>query len=282
MKKAALNILLTTLVATLTAQQPASSPAPMETPQELRDRLSPEQKQQFDQAMAASQARRFSDSLGILDQLRKLHPRDPVLAKFATEMQLNTGDAAAAMATIKPIAAATPADWQAVSLLVRACAESGDAACRDAQLAHLVDLHHQGLTPANRFEYPVEQIKSGVNLLTISTALEPVGPYKMYARGRVTNPEGKLFLTITLESNDADQPAFAKEHPKDAAAGARRFSLDAYAETGLNQAGQRTQTHYTFKFIDGQPNYDTIKSEFIAVASGKSHPLSSRSGLIVP
>jgi hypothetical protein len=43
---------------------------------------------------------------------------------------------------------------------------------------------------------------------------------------------------------------FAKQHLKEAAAGAREFTLDAYRETGLNQAGQRTQTH--FKAIEGR------------------------------
>jgi hypothetical protein len=282
MRSALLSLTLIALAATLAAQQPASPLSSMETPQELRDRLSPGQKQQFEQAMAAFQTQRYSDALNLFNQLRERHPRDPVLAKFATEAELNTGDTATAMATIKPLADASPTDWQSAGLLARACAESGDAACREAQLAHLIELHRQGLTPRNLVEYPVEHIKSGANILIVFTALEPVGPYKLYARGKVTNPEGKLFLTITLECNDGDQPAFAKEHPKEAAAGARRFSIDAYAETGLNPAGQRTQTHYTYKFIDGQPTYDTIRSEFVDVASGKSHPISSRSGLIVP
>jgi hypothetical protein len=75
---------------------------------------------------------------------------------------------------------------------------------------------------------------------------------------------------------------FAKEHPKEASEGIRRFSLDAYRDTGLKSAGQRTQTHYTFQFFVGQPSYDTAREEFIKIATGKAAPISSRSNLVVP
>jgi hypothetical protein len=85
-----------------------------------------------------------------------------------------------------------------------------------------------------------------------------------------------------VESADADQPAFVKEHPKEASQGLRQFSLDAYRETGLNSSGQRTQTHYTFQFFVGRPSYETVRDAFISVATGKATATSSRSNLIVP
>jgi hypothetical protein len=98
----------------------------------------------------------------------------------------------------------------------------------------------------------------------------------------VSDGESSIFLRITLESNDIEQSLFAKEHPKEAAAGLRKFSLDAYRETGSTANGQRTQTHYSFKFFVGQPPYGTIREEFIKVADGTSTPISSRANLIVP
>ena len=71
------------------------------------------------------------------------------------------------------------------------------------------------------------------------------------------------------------------QHPDEAAKGVRMFSLDAYEETGTNASGQRTQTHYTYKFFTGQPPYATIRQEFMDLAGGKSKPVSSRSGLVV-
>ena len=68
----------------------------------------------------------------------------------------------------------------------------------------------------------------------------------------------------------------------EAARGIRSFSLDSYAETGLNSNGQRTQTHATCKFFVGQPPYDTIREEFIKIAGGKATPQTSRTNLPVP
>jgi hypothetical protein len=125
-------------------------------------------------------------------------------------------------------------------------------------------------------------VKAGANTLTINTSLVPWGYYKVYAYGKVTDGDGKLFLSISLESNDLDQPHFAKEHPDEAAKGIRQFSMDAYRETGLNSDGKRTQTHLTYKFFDGQPSYATIREEFLKIVNGQSNPVSSRSGLVVP
>lgn len=261
---------------------PSSAVPPDETVSQLRERLSPGQRQQLDDALAAYQANRYADALPILNQLRDRHPRDPILAKFVAEASLNTGDAASAITILKPLAGAAPSDWRASALLARACAESGDAPCRDAEITHMLALHAQGLIPVSVKDYPLERVKIGTNTMIIFSSLEPVGPYKIYALGKVANSDGKLLLTTTIESNDSDQPGFAKGHPKEAEQGMRRYSLDAYAETGLNAAGQRTQTHYTFAFIDGQPNYDTIRENFVKIASGKASPLSSRTGLIVP
>jgi hypothetical protein len=265
-----------------TAAPLSASVPPDETVSQLRERLSPGQRQQLDDALAAYQANRYADALPVLNQLRDRHPRDPILAKFVAEASLNTGDAASAITALKPLAAAATSDWQASALLARACAESGDAPCRDAAMAHMLALHTQGLIPASVKDYPLEHVKVGTNTLIIFSSLEPWGGYKICALGEVRNADGKLLLTTTIESNDADQPGFAKEHPKQAEQSMRRFSLDAYAETGLNAAGQRTQTHYTFAFFDGQPSYDTIHENFVKIASGKSSALSSRTGLIVP
>jgi hypothetical protein len=96
------------------------------------------------------------------------------------------------------------------------------------------------------------------------------------------NGEGKIVSRATLESNDPDQAAFAKEHPEDASKGVRKFSLDGYQETGINSNGQRTQTHFTYKFFIGQPAYEAVREEFISIATGKATPISSRPNLVVP
>jgi len=252
-----------------------------ESIQDLVARLTPEQSQQFENAKTAYRKHQYADSLAIFKELLKQFPGDSILLKFASESALNNGDNEFALSALKPITTADPDDWQAAAMLTRAYAQSGDKAGRDAGMAHMIDLHSRGVTPQSLDEYVVETVKAGANTLTINSSLVPWGYYKVYAYGKATDAEGKLFLSISLESNDFDQPGFAKEHPDEAAKGARQFSLDAYRETGLNSDGKRTQTHYTFKFFVGQPSYETIREEFLKVVNGEIKPSSSRSGLVV-
>ncbi len=278
-----LTVESTILAATGLAQVKPNVPtSQMESTGDLVTRLNAQQKQQFDDATTAFRARRYRDALAIFKLLLDQLPGDAVLSKFASEAALNVGDTSFALKALQPVAQANPNDWQAAALLTRACADSGDTSCRDAGIAHMLDLHRRGITPQGMQQYVVEHIKVGGNTLVIRTSLEPWGYYQVYDLGEVSDGEGKIFLRITLESNDADQPMFAQEHPKEAADGLRSFSLDAYRETGFNSNGQRTQTHYTFKFFVGQPSYATVREEFIKVANGKSTAMSSRSNLIVP
>ena len=255
---------------------------PRESVADLIGKLNPNQKQEFNDAGKAYGEKRYADSLALHKQLLNDFPGDPILLKFASEAALMGGNSGFATNALKPIAQADPDDWQAAVLLVRACAESGDLSCRDTQIAHIRDLQSRGVIPTQLREYAVEDIKLSERTLLIKVSVVPWGNYKVYTVGNVRDENGKLLLTISLESSDFDQMAFAREHPSEAANGVRLFSLDAYQETGLNGNGQRTQTHYTYKFFTGQPDYSTIRQEFIDVASAKSRPLSSRSGLVVP
>jgi len=244
-------------------------------------KLNPAQKDLFEQASKAVSVGRFTESLGLHKQLLKDFPDDPILCKFASEDAIHTGDPAFAATLLKPIVANDPDDWQTTALLVRACAELGDTACRDTEMAKMVDLHKRGLTPNQLYTYAVENVKLDSGTLLIENSLVPWGYYKVYALGKMSDAGGKRIMTITLESGDMDQIAFAKEHPAEAAQGARMFSLDAYRETGLNSEGKRTQTHFTYRFLMGQPDYATIRQDFLDIATGKSKPMSSRSGLVV-
>jgi hypothetical protein len=271
------------LAATLSAQVPAGPAiSTNESVSDLVNKLTPEQKTQFTGARQAYQARRYTDAAATFKLLLRQFPGDAILSKYATEAALNGGDVDFALKTIKPVAQANPEDFQATALLTRACAESSDTPCRDAGVAHMLDLHRRGLTPSRMEDYVVEHVKADGNTVIIFTSLEPWGEYKIYNTATVLDGDGKLFMTITLESSDGDQVLFAKEHPKEAAQGLRSFSLDAYRETGLNGNGQRTQTHYTYKFLVGQPSYDTVREAFLDIANGRSKPMSIRGNLVVP
>lgn len=260
----------------------ANAASHIETRQDLLAHVTPAQAQQFGEADKAYAAHQFNEALAQFKTLEKELPDDPLVRKLAASAALQSGDTAVAIEQLRPIAQASPDDWQAAAVLTQAYAESGDKVNRDAGMAHMQDLHQRGLTPPTLKQYTVERVRVGDNTLVIQTSLEPWGPYNVYDFGQVSDKEHTTFLRITVESSDADQPSFAKEHPKEASQGLRQFSLDAYRETGLNSSGQRTQTHYTFQFFVGRPSYETVRDAFISVAIGKASAISSRSNLVVP
>jgi hypothetical protein len=254
----------------------------MESFADLTARLTPAQKQQLESAGKSFGGGNYAEALAGYKVLLNQLPGDALMTKLASESALDVGDTAFALSSLRPVAQAAPDDWQATALLTRACAESGDLPCRDKAMAHMIDLHRRGITPPRMQQYIVERVKVGDNTLLIRASLEPWGPYQIYDLGQVTDASGSTFLRTTIESSDADQALFKEQHPKEAADGARSFSLDAYRETGRNSSGQRTQAHFTFKFFVGQPSYAIVREEFIHIANGTSKPISNRSGLVVP
>jgi hypothetical protein len=280
----ALAVLASLLVAPIRAgcQANAATEAHVETGEELDARLTPAQRQQFDAAKKAQLAKQYAEASANFKALLRDLPGDSLLTKWSSDAALEMGDSAYALGVLKPLVLANPEDWQAVSMLARAAAESGDGQTRNAAMINMGMLRQHGITPPNMLDYVLERMKVGENVMTIRCSLVPWGPYKVYYVGRVADTKGVTFLHISLESSDGDQVFFAKQHAKEAAAGLREFTLDAYRETGVNQAGQRTQTHFTYKYFMGQPPYDTVREEFTNIANGKTSPISSRTGLIVP
>jgi hypothetical protein len=261
---------------------PPPAPAPaagVEGQQDLVARLTPAEKQQFDDAGNAYRAGQNAEALALYKQLLKDFPGDAFLSKLASEPALNLGENGFVVDSLKPVTQANPDDWQAAALLTRAYAQSGEKAARDAGIAHMLDLHKRGLTPPRLNQYLVERVATDNGSVMIFTSLEPYSTYKVHNFGRVLDPSGKLILMITVESSDFDQPPFAQTHPKEAAAGIREFSLDAYRDTGTGSNGKPTQTHYTFKFFVGQPDYETVRQNFLDIAAGKIKPISSRDNI---
>jgi hypothetical protein len=271
------SLIVTLSISSVVAVRGQAGPAtPVETQKALVARLTAPQKQQFDDAGKAFSAAHFADALVVYKLLLKDLPGDPVLSKFAGEAALDIGDTTFALATLKPIAQSNPDDWQAVALLTRAYAESGDKAGRDAGIAQMLDLHKRGITPPGTRQFIVERTKVGDHVVLIFVSLAPWGSYHAYNYAQIFDPGGHLALRATIESDDADQSTFAKQHPTEAAAGVRGFSLDGYQDNGKNSDGQRVETHFTFKFFIGQPTYDIVRNEFLSIVTGQTKPISSR------
>jgi hypothetical protein len=261
-----------------TASTPASTAA-----SDPLSQLSADQRQVYDTAARQFSAEHYADAFAAFKTLMAEIPAGPthlVISKYASEAALNLGDYSFAKSTLKPIAEADSNDWQAAGMLARLYAETGDKQGRDTELAHLVDLHKRAVSPqiAGMKQILIERISIPSGSIRLWYSLEPWGAYKTHLFCRVFNTAGDQVLRIALESSDFDQPAFAKEHPDLAAAGARRFSLDGYGPQEKMPDGTIKGSHMTYGFFDGQPDYDSIRQKIIEIANGVSKPMSTTEG----
>jgi hypothetical protein len=251
------------------AQQPA-----MESANEMFAKLTPEEQTKYQAATKDFQASHYGDALPVYMTLLAAHTGDSFLAKMVAESALNTGDLKLAAETIQPVSMQNPEDWQASGLMLRVYAESGDKTARDAEFAHMAELHKRGAIPKAMTQYIVEKAAAGDKQVLIWKSLVPWGNYKTYYYARVFDANGQMVSRITVESADFDQTLWAKSHPKEAAAGGRMFSIDGYFQGPVNAAGQHVESHATYGFLDAEPTYDEVRARFIAIAGGKGGALS--------
>jgi hypothetical protein len=265
-------LVLLSVAVTCVAQQPASPP------------LTPEQ-----QALFAAARKDFSEhhpefALEKMKQLHTMVPENSMIADGTAETAVTLGDDAYAISLLKQQTTAHPDDSFALEWLTRAYAESGDTSGRDAEIAAVVKLHetttNEQFRRSDRFI--VERVKLSNGYLDMYYAIIPFSQYHVYMLGRQVDANNALVRQITLESNDFDQPAFAKEHPDLAAKGVRRFSMDTYSAGKPGPNGTMTQTQALIGFIDGQPSYDETKERMLKVANGETPPAATRSGVPVP
>ena len=252
------------------AQQPA-----METAKDMFAKLTPAEQQQYQAATKDFQAAHYGQALPVYRTLLAAHAGDSFLSKMAGESAINTDDLKTARTVVEPVVKQDPNDWQACTLMVRIYAQSGDKEHRDAETARMSELYAKGLTPKELTQYIVEKVAAGDKQVLIWNSLVPWGGYKVYNYARVFDSKGQLVLRIQLESADFDQPSWAKQHPKEAAAGGRMFSLDGYWSGPANAQGQHTESHATYGFLDAKPSYDELKARMVAIAAGKSGAMCS-------
>ncbi len=239
---------------------------------------------EFQAAGKAFEQGEYAAALAGFKQLIKEEPGNAVYKKFASEAALNIGDAGFVLETLPAVEAANGDDWQARLLLARAYAqtaeEPGHSDKRDEELAAVRRLHaaDANSTLGKLRDFKLETVKEGTTTVQFFPAFVPWGPYNVHLLARTFDEEKQPGLLITLESDDTDQELFAKEHPKEAAAGERSFSLDGYRPGPKTADGQATQTHFTYGFFIGEPAYDAVRAQMLAVVAGKQKALSSRTG----
>jgi tetratricopeptide (TPR) repeat protein len=223
--------------------------------------------------IASLQARNFSDALASAKAILAANPRSPKANKLVGVVLLDQQKPSDALPYFQKSLQLSPDDPTVNALLVQAYAQTGDKAHRDQQRAILRGYHSDGKHPAfaQTPAYLIETIPVADKTIQAIEFYEPSGKFRFYYRFNIFDSAGKLQSFIALESDDADQPLFAQQHPREAAAGKRRFSLDGYARP---VDGHVSQALYTF--YDGEPDYDTVRALVVKlVQTGKAPTLAA-------
>ncbi len=255
---------------------PAATVSPLQT-------LSTQEQTEYKQAVQAANSSKYAEATSIYEELLRAHTGDAFLTKCLAESEINAGDPARAQGQLKPIVAASPSDGQAAILPARTYAQQlpgSPPRCRAG--AHCKASSERYCPPANAAILVGADSIEGNRTLLIFHSLVPWGYYHVYEYARLLDSEGKLLQRFTLESDDSDQPAFAKNHPVEAAAGRRILSYDGYIAGPANPNGTAIETHITYSFAESEPSYTDVKAQFLKEAAGIAAPISSRVTSVAP
>jgi tetratricopeptide (TPR) repeat protein len=187
--------------------------------------------------------------------------------------ELGLKEFAAAVKEFQAVIAFKPDLWPAHLNLVLAYAELQDWADFDQERAMIKAARDKSAPGLG------EQKGDLIDVLHVGTKTYSVRAfYELYGRYHTRYvflrfaEDGKLTDYVQCESDDADQVLFKQAHPKEAAAGARSFSLDTYTvgDTGMSQG--------LIKFYsDGEPTYEVVRADVLKVLMGKEKPAASAS-----
>lgn len=224
--------------------------------------------------VASLEARKFSTALSEAQTILFANPASPKATKLVGVVLLDQQKPNDALPYFKKALQLAPGDPTIHGLLLQGYAESGDKTNRDAQRAILRSLHSDGKHPgfARIPAYLIETIPVGDKIVQATEFYEPFGEFHFYYRFNLFDTKGNILSFFALESDDTDQVLFAQKHPKEAAAGQRRFSLDGYSKSA---DGHVSQALYTF--FDGEPSYDDLRALIVKLVQEGKAPMATAS-----
>lgn len=214
------------------------------------------------QGIDAFRQRDCVGALRIFRQVIAADPSDIVAYNMAANCSLRLKDYPSAIDSFKHALQLHSDEYHNLSGLIRAFTLAGMAPERDEVRKHISELEHAGKLPDN-FNYVFETFDAGDKKIEVAEFPKIQGYYGERYRFKVFNSAGKEIFCVTLESDALEQPVWAKEHPKEAAAGGRKFSLDGYA----------SDSHSTYGFYDGEPPYEQVREEAKQILAGKKQAI---------
>jgi len=220
----------------------------------------------MDEAIAAFRAHDYKRALPIFNEVTAADPNNILAYNLAGNCSMEMRDFPAAIRAFQHALQLQPDQPQNLGGLVRSYAQAGMIKERDATLQHLHEMSRTGQLPAN-FSYTFDSFSVGDRSVLVTEFPQLAGHFHFRYHFNVYDATGKLISRVALESDDIDQTYWAKQHPKEAAAGGRSFSLDGYSQAVSGQI------HSLYKFYDdGEPSYEQVRADVEKVLAGGLKP----------
>lgn len=219
----------------------------------------------------------FADAKAFFTQYLEEDPNNPeaLLGEGNAELGLKNYDAA--KARYQQGIAVKPTLWAAHENMLIVYAALGDWKAFDTERAAIATAraaHAPGLPPEMGFTIDLLEVNG--KRFIVREFDPPLGTFHVRYSFVHFGPDHKPQTWLSCESDDADQAAFAKAHPKEAAEGKRSYSLDGYSAVTTTADGKREQTRATLKlYPDAEPRYETVREDVLSILHGNPAPLSS-------
>lgn len=223
------------------------------------------------QVIADLREKKFDDALVGAKAILAKNPESNQANKLVGVVLLDAQKPADSLPYFEKAMALDASDPSVHALLLQAYAQAGDVKHRDEQREILRTYHTDGKHAdfARSMGFLVETIPFHDKVVQAVEFYSPAGKDHFYYRFNVFDTNGHLTSFLSLQTDDADQAAYAKEHAKEAAAGGRRFSIDLYTQNAEKQTVQGVMA-----YLNGQPKYDELRAQIIKILESDAKPLS--------
>ena len=226
----------------------------------------------------------YASAYDFFSHFRAENPGDKVAIFLEGNAALGLGQLPEAESCYRAALALDAELWSAHENLVQVYARLSRWSEFDSEraLLHQARLTHQAGIP-ERGTGAIDLFTGGNLRIVVHEYDPPDGPFHAKYNFAEFDAQGKLIGWISYESDDIDQISFAKNHPKEAAAGGRAYSLDSYTPKTMTAGGNITQTHGTIKlFPDGELPYPEVRADVMAALEHKIGPMSTTVHTIAP
>jgi len=220
----------------------------------------------LDAAATAMDKKDFSSAEKILSDYLQKHPKAPTAMLLLGTARLDAKDFDGAIDEFKALLKDQPKDWYGYIYLAQAYAQKGDWADFDKQrelIKAAIDSKARGIQLVGDGDV-IDILTVEGQEYTVKSYYQPVGPHHTrYVFLHIVDGV-KVVDMLTCDSDDGDQFVFKNEHPKEAAAGARRFSLDPWEVVNDNPVHG-----HMLRFYDGEPTYEALRADVMMVLEAK-------------